>query len=96
MLEIISQKIIPFQPEKNIPSLNTSKDKKTDKQSGGIQNLFDYVMAENICVSVTLTSEISGISVTSKTPVPVINKPGTSKFSDFKSISEAVNMPPKK
>jgi hypothetical protein len=41
--ETISQKIIPPQPEKSTPSPSTSKDKKADKQEGGIQDLFDYV-----------------------------------------------------
>ncbi|PKB98664.1 hypothetical protein RhiirA5_431014 [Rhizophagus irregularis] len=55
--ETISKKIIPPQPEKNMPLPNTSKDKKADKQGGGIQDLFDYVVKDT-CAPVASTSGI--------------------------------------
>src|SRR3954447_11411045 len=77
--EIIPPKIIPPQPEKSTPSPNTSKDKKADKQSGGIQDLFDYV-AEDTRVPVVSTS---GTTETIKLPESI------------EPINEVVNMPPK-
>ena len=81
--EIILPKIIPPIPEKSTPPPRTSKNKKADKQD------------EDTCALVVSTSGTSEISVTSKTPELVIDEPGTSKLPDPKSISEAVNIPPK-
>ncbi|GBC00355.1 hypothetical protein RclHR1_38230001 [Rhizophagus clarus] len=71
----IYQNIIPFQPKKNTPPPNTSKDKKASNQDDLIQALFDY-MAEDTCALVAPTS---GTSETSKRPEPVIDKPETCK-----------------
>ncbi|RGB23406.1 hypothetical protein C1646_774551 [Rhizophagus diaphanus] len=84
----IPQKIIPPQPEENLPP----RDKKADKQDESTQLLFDYV-AEDTCVLVTSTS---GTSETSKTPEPVIDKPEVGKFLEsIKPINKIMNMPPK-
>jgi hypothetical protein len=90
--EIIPQKIIPLQPEKSTPSPNTSKDKKADKQGGGIQDLFDYV-AEDTRAPVASTS---GTSETSKPFESVIGEPETIELPEsIKPISKNMNTPPK-
>ncbi|PKK55537.1 hypothetical protein RhiirC2_802132 [Rhizophagus irregularis] len=69
-----------------MPSPNTGKDKKADKQDKLTQALFDYV-AEDTHAPVASTSDTFETSKTSKPPEPVIDEPKTS--------NEAVNMLPK-
>ena len=88
MPETISQKIIPPQPEENLPP----RDKKADKQDDLTQALFDY-MVKDIRAPVASTS---GTSDTSKRPEPVIDKPETIELLESnKPISKNTNTPPK-
>ena len=85
--EIISQKIILTLLEKNIPPPNTSKDKKADKQGGGIQDLFDYV-TEDTRAPVASSSKTAEISKVIELPEPIIDNPRTNKLPDSKPINE--------
>ncbi|RIA98845.1 hypothetical protein C1645_812335 [Glomus cerebriforme] len=87
---IIYYDILVCCKEKNIPSPNTSKDKKRYKKSDLIQELFNYVTAKAPVIST------SGISKTSKTPELVIDSSDTSKHSEsIEPICKVINTPPK-
>ncbi|PKK58735.1 hypothetical protein RhiirC2_795856 [Rhizophagus irregularis] len=77
-----------------MPPPKTSKDKKADKEDELTQDLFNYVV-EDTCAPVVSTSETSGISVTSKTPEPVIDKPKTSRIPKYIEQTSKVLRAPK-